>query len=312
MGLMRIIFVLSVFAVSCAFFAAKPAFAYGDEFSEDDVYVEDVVINDSANEAGMFLLSYPDAELYNPPWYEFVAGVLQSIKDNGFVLADRYPDKGNSWTKVFSGGTNQIPGDSGFSLSVSTKGNNSGLMLTLGIGRYFYLTKENLGNSTFNDLLDLAESMEPNEENRVIPDPSQLSSIGFGIRCRYPDGTERDITDLITIEIELNEKDAGKLKLVYGCMLVDREITNEQEGKPLDGTGNTYLSDGKADSKIEATWWITNANIDSEKSGNGGCNSGFAGLSFAGLSVLMLVCALRRSKFLKEAAFNFSNFRLFI
>jgi hypothetical protein len=76
-------------------------------------------------------------------------------------------------------------------------------------------------------------------------------------------------------------------------MLVDREITNEQEGKPLDGTGNTYLSDGRADSKIEATWWITNANIGSEKSGNSGCNSGFAALSFTGMSVSMLVRARR-------------------
>jgi hypothetical protein len=294
---MRIIFVLSVFAASCAFFTAKSAFAYGDEFSEDDVYFEDAVINESANEADMFLLSWPEAEEYTPGSnaYYLVAGVLKNIKDNGFVLADRFSDKGNSWTKVFSGGTNQIPGDSGFTLSISTKGNDTGLTPTLGIGRYFYLTKENLGDRTFSEMLNLVESMEPNEENRVIPDPSQLSSIGFGIRCRYPDGTERDITDLITIAIELNEKDAGKLKLVYGCMLVDRKITNEQEGKPLDGTGNTYLSDGKADSKIEATWWITNANIDSEKSGNGGCNSGFAGLSFAALSALMLVRARRRS-----------------
>jgi hypothetical protein len=279
--------------MSCAFLTAKPAFAIGDEFSEDDVYFEDVVINEPANEAGMFLLSWPDAELYNPPWYEFVAGVLQSIKDNGFILADRYPDKENSQTKLFSGGTNQIPGDSGFSLSISTSYNGE-FTPVLGIGRYFYLTKENLGDGAFGDMLNLVESMEPNEENRVIPNSSQLSSIGFGIRCRYPDGTERDITDLISIEIELNEKDAGKLKLVYGCMIADREITNDQEGKPLDGSGNTYLSDGKADSKIEATWWITNANIESD-SGNSGCNSGFAALTFAGLSVLMLAHARRRS-----------------
>jgi hypothetical protein len=282
--------------MSCAFLTAKPAFAIGDEFSEDDVYFEDAVIYESANEAGMFLLSWPDAELYNPPWYEFVAGVLQSIEDNGFVLADRYADKENSWTKLFSGGMNQIPGDSGFTLSISTKGNNSGLTPTLGIGRYFYLTKENLGDRTFGDMLNLVESMEPSEENRVIPDPSLLSSIGFGIRCRYPDGTERDITDLITIEIELNEKDEGKLKLVYGCMLVDREITNNEEGKPLDGTGNTYLSDGITNSKIEATWWITNTNIGSEKSGNGGCDSGFAGLAFVGLSVFAALFRRKRGK----------------
>jgi hypothetical protein len=290
---------MSVFAISCAFLTVKPAFAIGDEFSEDDVYVEDTVINESANEAGMFLLSYPEAELYNPPWDEFVEGVLKSIEDNGLVLADRYPDKENSWTKLFSGGTNQIPGDSGFTLSISTKGNNSGLTPTLGIGRYFDLTKENLGDKAFGDMLDLVESMEPNEENRVIPDPSQLSSIGFGIRCRYPDGTERDITDIIAIEIELNEKDAGKLKLVYGCMLVDREITNDEEGAPLDGTGNTYLSDGRTNSKIEATWWITNTNKKSGSGGSGGCNSGFATLSVAGIGgILALVgTALIKKKY---------------
>jgi hypothetical protein len=245
----------------------------------------------------MFLLSWHDADLYNSPWYEFVANILDVIQKNGLVLAHKYPDKENSWTKLFSGGTNQIPGDSGFSLSISTKGNDSGLTPTLGIGRYFYLTKENLGDKAFGDMLNLVESMEPNEENRVIPDPSLLSSIGFGIRCRYPDGTEQDITDLIAIEIELNEKDEGKLKLVYGCMLVDREVIGDKEGKELDGegTGNTYLSDGKTDSKIGATWWITNTNIDSEKSG-GGCNSGFAALVFVSLPLLATLSRKKRGK----------------
>jgi hypothetical protein len=299
MSLIGIIFVLSVFAASCSFLTARPAFAFGDEFSEDDVYFEDKVVYESANEADMFLLSYPEAELYNPPFYEMVAGILKSIKDNGFVLADRYADKDNSWTRLYSGGTNQIPGDSGFTLSISTKGNDSGLTPTLGIGRYFYLTKENLGNKAFGDMLSLVESMEPNEENRVSPDPSRLSSIGFGVRCRYPDGTERDITDLIVIEIELNEKDDGKLKLVYGCMIVDREITNDQEGKALDGTGNTYLSDGEANSKIEATWWITNTNKEGTATGGGGCNSGFAGLAFVCLPIFTALFQRKCGKYAK-------------
>jgi hypothetical protein len=295
MSLMHLIFTLLFLTMSCAYFTVEPAFAIGDEFSEDDFYFEDVLIYESANEAGMFLLSYHDAEsyTYDSEGYEFVASVLQKMEENGFIRAHKYPDKENSWSRLVFGGTNQIPGDSGFSLSISTKDNNSGLTPTLGIGRYFYLTRENFGDKAFGDMLKLAESMEPNEENRVIPDPSLLSSIGFGIRCRYSDGTERDITDIVTIEIELNEKDEGKLKLVYGCMLVDREITNNEEGKPLDGTGNTYLSDGKTDSKIEATWWITNTNIDSEKSG-GGCNSDFATLSFVCLPVLVTLLSRKK------------------
>jgi hypothetical protein len=299
MSSVSIIFALLLLAVSCIFFTVNPAL--GKDFSnlEEDIFVQQKVINEQANEAGMFLLSWPDSNEYDDSdgSKEYIKNVLDTINKNGLVLADKYPDKDNSWTRLFSGGANQIPGDSGFTLSISVKDNDSELTPTLGIGRFFYLTKENLGNKAFGDMLDLVESMEPNEENRVIPDPSRLSSIGFGVRCRYPDGTERDITDLIAIEIELNEKAEGKLKLVYGCMIVDREITNDQEGKPLEGenTGNTYLSDGETNSKIEATWWITNTNI--EKSGNGGgCNSGFTPLAFVGLSASLFIRPRRRSK----------------
>jgi hypothetical protein len=292
MSLMHMVFTLFLLAVSCAFFTIKPAFGFGDEFSEDDIYVEWVVIKSTANEAHMFLLSYPDPNLYNPPYKEMMEGVLKLFDDNGLTRADKYADKENSWTKLFFGGTNQIPGESGFSMSIATKGDTGGLSPALGLGRYFYLTRENLGNKTFSDLVELAESMTPNAENRVMPNPSDLSSIGLGIRCRYPDGKERDITDIITIELELNEKNDGKIKLVYGCYLVDREVTNN-EGAMLDDTQN-YVSDGKADSKLEATWWITTANTNSDGSGSGGCNSGLAALAFICLPVSMLVRARRK------------------
>jgi hypothetical protein len=277
--------VLSVFAVSCAFPTVKPAFAFGDEFSEDDVYCEDVVIYESANEADMFLLSYPDPDLYNEPWKGMMEDVLALFEANGLTRADKYADKENSLTEVFSGGTGQIPGESGFHMHIATKGDTGGFSPAIGIGRHFYLTRENLGDRTFGDLLDLVESMEPNEENRVAPTPSQLSSIGLGVRCRYPDGTERDITDIITIELELNEKDEGKIKLVYGCYLVDREVT-DNEGAKLDGSQN-YVSDGKSDSVLETIWWI--AKSGGEGNGSGGCNSGFAALAFVGLSASALV-----------------------
>jgi hypothetical protein len=269
------------------FIIVKPAFSFGDEFSEDDIYVESVVINEERNQAGMFLLSYPDPSLYNEPWKGMMEEVLALFEANGLTRADKYADKENSWTKLFSGGTNQIPGDSGFTMHIATKGDTGGFSPAIGIGRYFDLTQENLGGRTFGDLFDLVESMEPNEENRVSPTPSQLSSIGLGVRCRYPDGTERDITDIITIELELNEKDEGKIKLVYGCYLVDRETT-DNEGAKLDGTQN-YVSDGKSDSVLETTWWIAKSG-----GGNGGCNSGFAAFAFVGLPVLMLARARRK------------------
>jgi hypothetical protein len=280
---MHLIFILLFLTMSCVYFTVEPAFAIGDEFSEDDVYFEDEVIYESANEAGMFLLSYPDPDLYNEPWKSMLEGVLQLFEVNGLTRAHKYPNKENSWTRLFSGGINQIPGDSGFSMSIATKGNTSGLSPALGIGRHFYLTKENLGDTAFGDLLELVESLTPNEENRVIPSPSQFSSTGLDIRCLYPDGLERNITDIVTIELELNEKDEGKIKLVYGCYLVDRERTNN-EGEKIDGAQN-YVSDGKADSKLVATWWITNTNIDSKKSGSGGCNSGFMALAFVCLPI---------------------------
>ncbi|MDR1377156.1 MAG: hypothetical protein LBJ22_06565, partial [Synergistaceae bacterium] len=164
----------------------------------------------------------------------------------------------------------------------------------LGIGRYFDLTKENLGDRIFGDILKLVESLEPNEENRVMPTSAQLSSVGVGVRCRYPDGTEQDITDIITIEIELNDKAQGKLKFVYGCMLVDRKITN-QEGEMIDNMQH-YVSDGKDDSKLEATWWITNANIGSESDRNssGGCDLGFVGLALACLPIFVVLSRKKR------------------
>jgi Synergist-CTERM protein sorting domain-containing protein len=66
--------------------------------------------------------------------------------------------------------------------------------------------------------------------------------------------------------------------------------------KSLDGTGNTYLSDGKADSKIEAIWWITNANIGSESNSDGssGCNLGFVALALACLPVFVVLSQKKR------------------
>jgi hypothetical protein len=134
--------------------------------------------------------------------------------------------------------------------------------------------------------------MTPNEENRVTPTPSQFSSIGLGIRCRYPDDTERDITDIITMELELNEKDEGKIKLVYGCYLVDREVTGN-EGVKLDQTNN-YVSDGKADSVLETTWWIAKSGSGSGSNGGSGCNSGFAALAFVCLPVFAALFRRKR------------------
>jgi hypothetical protein len=176
----------------------------------------------------------------------------------GLIWADKIPNKNSSWVKPFSEGTAQVSG-SGFSMNIATAGNYGGKDAAIGIGHYFYMTKENLGNETFTKLSNLINTLPVNAEQRVIPTAEQFSSVGLGIWCRDTDGSERDITKHANIEISLSERSEDRLMLVYGCIMADRDINNNDTGQQVpfiyvDPQGP--LNDGKKDGNITAKWWL--------------------------------------------------------
>jgi hypothetical protein len=252
------LFVLILLVAGCSDGSSNNELPKRDELSEEDAFVNSIVINDSADEVGMFFISYPDSSLYNSPYKEMLEGAAQITEDYGLIWADKIPNKDDSWTKPFSeGGNGQVSG-SGFSMKIATKGGPEGKNAAIGIGHYFYMTAENLGSEIFGNLSNLVNTLTVNAEQRVTPTATQFSSVGLHIYCNNPNNAERDITDQVTIEISLAEKSEGKLMLVYGCVLVDRELTAEEgEEVPfIPGAPQVLLSDGKKDGNIEASWWI--------------------------------------------------------
>jgi hypothetical protein len=232
-----------------------------DELTEEDSYVNSIVIDDSENKAGMFFLSYPDSSLFASPYKELLEGTEQITAGHGLIWADRIPNKSDSWTKPFSQGTDQVDG-SGFSMKIATESNTGRKDAAIGIGDYFYMTEANLGEQIFNALSSLVDSLEVNEEQRVIPDGAQFSSVGLSIWSRSSNGNDRNITSEVTIEISLAERSEGKLMLVYGCILADRVIT-QNEGELVDfipGAPQALLSDGVKDGNIETSWWVKKDN----------------------------------------------------
>lgn len=251
------LFVFVLLAASCSDGSGNNELPKRDELSEEDGFVNSTVINESADEVKMFFISFPDSSLYNSPYKEMLEGAEQVTEDHGLIWADRIPNKDDSWTKPFSGGTSQVNG-SGFSMKIATRGGSGGKNAVIGIGHYFYMTAENLGSEVFGNLSNLVDNLPVNAEQRVIPTAEQFSSVGLGIWCSNPNNIERNITNQVTIEISLAERSEGKLMLVYGCVLADRELTaNEGELVPfIPGAPQALLSDGKKDGNIEASWWI--------------------------------------------------------
>ena len=249
---------------------------------EDSPLVTWKTIFSSKNAAGLIFLATQDTPAYTEQ--------LKVAADNGLVWADNYVLKDGSVSSVFSGGAKQLDSASGFSFSVPTAGIPAGRNAALGLNAVYYFTPENLGQGKFDRLSEALGALETVGGGWAMPDYSVLANLGLAVRARYPDGSERDITPLISFGMNA-EMIPGTIMFSYGAVIVDREVTDE-EGKELylSDENEVLLSDGREDGIVTGTWWI--ASDDDSGGSGGGCSVGRGAI--AGL--ILLAGALKASR----------------
>ena len=190
-----------------------------------------------------------------------------------------------------SGRTNQISGDSGFSFTVSVDMSKieSGHTPMLGFSKLFAFTADNMGED-FSAFKSKVESLQKESESGYVTDYRVLQDYGLQVMAVYSGSesasrvvasaseTETDITDKIQFGMFA---DGDSVYFNHGAIIVDREITDD-EGSKLDMVfeQSPLISDGRADGKISASWFIAKSKSASRDDGesilsgsSSGCNS---------------------------------------
>jgi hypothetical protein len=228
------------------------------EFNEEDFIVTDQIISETANEAMINFFAIPDIK----PLEENIANAKADgfiyLTNNGLAVIE------GSSSKFITGKTNQltpIEGSlgTGFTFSLNTKALDSDAFRPgMGFGAMGYLTKDNLGQSTYDSFVGELEKLTPREGGWIVPSAAILADLGIGVFTTHS-GSPLNITNRISFAFSLAEKNGGKLMIYYGAIMVDRAITNfYDEGVFLNVTdGEEWVwSDGTKDGKITAEWWI--------------------------------------------------------
>ena len=211
------------------------------------------VINEAANQAGLYFLATPDTAEY--------AVALQNAKNAGFTWSVDLAIQEESSSNFISGRANQLAASgSGFQFSLKTKSPPNGFRAAIGFNSVFNFTAgaDNLGTETYNALLAAIGDLKQLEGGWVMPESTVLTNLGIKVYTKYL-GQDKDITDRISFGINTAQKDQGILLFSYGAVMVDRAITNfENEGYPLLVSDEEELiwSDGTPDNIITTEWWI--------------------------------------------------------
>ena len=212
------------------------------------------VVNEAANQAGLYFLATPNTAEY--------AVALQNAKNVGFTWSVDLAVQEESSSNFISGRANQLAASgSGFQFSLKTKSPPNGFRAAIGFNSAvfnFTADADNLGTETYNGLLAAIGDLEQLEGGWVMPESIVLTSLGIKVYTKYS-GQDKDITDRISFDINMAQKDQGILLFSYGAVMVDRAITNfENEGYPLLVSDEEELiwSDGTPDNIITAEWWI--------------------------------------------------------
>ncbi|MDR2179185.1 MAG: hypothetical protein LBP21_02655 [Synergistaceae bacterium] len=254
-----LLFTLAVFFTVC------PSAAFSEEV---DFTVTSQLMSPSKNAAGLIFLATPATEAFTEQ--------QKVAADHALIWAYEIPKIDGSESRFFTEGTHQLSNESGFSFAIQTTGESAGKSAIVGLNALFYFTPENLGQEKYDAMLAKLEAAE-NYEGWCVASPI-LADLRLSVNCRYPDGSQRDITSVITAFISIGEKDSEKLLLSYGAVIADRAVT-DKEGEELFLSDETevLLSDGKHDDVITGTWWIADKSSSGEKSG-GGCNGVTSGM----------------------------------
>lgn len=188
-------------------------------------------------------------------------------------------------THFISGNEGQLPGNSGFSMTLPVTGIPEGYSAALGFSSRYTFTQDNLGSETYQALASAVADM-PKTMGWVMPsDGSPLTRQGIRVMARYPGGEERDVTDEMNYGLYASE---DGIILSYGAIAVDRPLTaNEGEALSIVVETLSLVSDGRANDTVTATWYITKASSSggdggsNDNGGSSGCDAGFASLALA-------------------------------
>lgn len=174
---------------------------------------------------------------------------------------------------------NQLPGNSGFSFTVSVDMSkiDSGCTPMLGFSRLFAFTADNMGED-FTAFKSKVESLQNESESGIITDYKVLTDYGLKVMAVYygsenastvmasASQTETDITDKIQFGMFAS---GDSVYFNHGAIIVDREITDNEGGKfNMVFEQSPLISDGSADGKITASWFITKSDSPQEQEGS--------------------------------------------
>ena len=237
-------------AVLSAMTAGSPACA-----AEVDNNATPLVITDEANAAGLNFLLTPKGTS---------ATIDATMEELKLVNATDYANRGASSSGIYTAGVSQVAGNSGFTFDIAVDAASipTGYSAVVGFSAMCSLTPVNLGGSEGIQALAAALEGQPRMGDWVAPGEGVLKGAGLHVYAVDPDGTQRDITDLMSCGVNVSNAAQDRLTIVYGAMLADRALT-DNEGAPYtlsyeDGEvgQERLLSDGNPDGHIRCAWYV--------------------------------------------------------
>ena len=185
----------------------------------------------------------------------YVASVDAEMTSNDFVNATDYTDPAGNFTASYSEGRHQVEG-SGFSFDVALNNIPSGDTAVIGFGKQFYLTPDNVGEELYPMLYSAITSRPAGESGFIeFPNCSALRTAGLKVMVLLPDGSARDVSDLVGAGAMVS--DDTHIMLFYGVMAADCDSGDITEGEYLLSTeGETLIADGSRDGHIRVAMYI--------------------------------------------------------
>lgn len=258
-------------------------FANAEEFEEDTA---SRYMSPAANVAGIQFSEFPAGSV--PEADDFLA-------NNNLRWASSTAT-GTGSSSLYTGGKNQLPGESGFRFTVPTT-TTSGADVFTGFMSVYELSAASIGQATFDALAEVLKKEPVISEggmNFTVPDIKTLfPSLGLHFFQIYDNGTERDVTSVMMAGMEVSGIDQGVVNMFWGALLVDRDVVNGVISQPIDissvGEYGAMLYDGKHDGNLSGTFYFAKkSSVTDDDDGSSGCDAGFGiGALVLGLAALV-------------------------
>jgi Synergist-CTERM protein sorting domain-containing protein len=250
------------------------------------------------------------------------ANTMSSLRDYLSLLGilDLVSEPTGSISLV-SGRPGQL-GDIGAAFSVrmdvsgARNADGSELKGTSGTEQRINLSREILGERTFNEMLDFLREVHSEKENNpqyemaergefyVAPTPGDfLERFGLTVMGSFSGGDPVDVSGILQLGIELNESDfeAGNIYGLLGGMFADSGPVGGSywlDVSEMFGVEHylfAIIYDGVSDNNLDFAYWVVRAEdtVEEGSGGSGGCASGTFALAVIALAA---VSAIRKRR----------------